>query len=75
MRIFDKIHENELGTVKGHFGPVNYVKYNPKGTAYVSGGEEGFIRVDATSAKAGTRARATTTPHLALATATRAGRR
>ncbi len=46
MRIFDKVPENELGTVKGHFGPVNYVKYNPKGTAYVSGGEEGFIRMN-----------------------------
>ena len=46
VRVFDKIHENELGTVKGHFGPVNYVKYNPAGTAYVSGGEEGFLRVN-----------------------------
>lgn len=70
VRIFDKIHANELGTVKGHFGPVNvsthapppqydfrvrllrewlwlqYVKYNPQGTAYVSGGEEGFLRVN-----------------------------
>ena len=41
-----KLVPHELGTVKGHFGPVNYVKYNPKGTAYVSGGEEGFIRMN-----------------------------
>ena len=46
VRVFDKIHENELATIKGHFGPVNYVKYNPSGTAYVSGGEEGFLRLN-----------------------------
>ena len=45
-RIFDKIMEEELGTVKGHFGPVNYVAISPDGKTYCSGGEEGFIRLN-----------------------------
>lgn len=32
--------------MKGHFGPVNYVVYSPDGKSYVSGGEEGFIRLN-----------------------------
>jgi hypothetical protein len=36
----------ELGTIKGHFGPVNYVAISPNGKAYCSGGEEGFIRLN-----------------------------
>lgn len=46
IRIFHKIFEEQLGTVKGHFGPVNCVSYAPDGRGYVSGGEEGFIRVN-----------------------------
>eukprot|EP01052_Picozoa_sp_SAG31_P036443 SAG31_NODE_4550_length_3145_cov_2.221274_3_plen_83_part_00 len=46
IRIFHKIYEEELGTVKGHFGPVNTIAYSPDGKSYVSGGEEGFIRVN-----------------------------
>ena len=46
IRIFHKIYGEELGTVKGHFGPVNYVTYSPDGKSYVSGGEEGFVRVN-----------------------------
>lgn len=46
IRIFHKIFEEQLATVKGHFGPVNCVAYAPDGNGYVSGGEEGFIRVN-----------------------------
>ena len=46
VRIFHKVYEEELGTIKGHFGPVNTIAYSPDGKSYVSGGEEGFIRVN-----------------------------
>lgn len=44
-RFYHKIFEDEIGRVKGHFGPLNTVAAHPDGTGYVSGGEDGFIRV------------------------------
>ncbi|QPG74306.1 hypothetical protein FOA43_001632 [Brettanomyces nanus] len=44
-KIHHKIFEDEIGRVKGHFGPLNYVAVHPRGTAYASGGEDGYIRV------------------------------
>lgn len=60
-RFWHKIFEEEVGRVKGHFGPINtYVSLfflaakaypslsiavHPAGTSYASGGEDGFIRV------------------------------
>lgn len=44
-RIHHKIFEDEIGRVKGHFGPLNYVAVSPTGTSYASGGEDGFIRL------------------------------
>lgn len=44
-RFYHKIFEDEIGRVKGHFGPLNYVAVHPKGTMYASGGEDGFIRL------------------------------
>ena len=35
----------ELGRVKGHFGPINTVSFSPDGKQYVSGGEDGFVRL------------------------------
>lgn len=44
-RFFHEVFENELGRVKGHFGPINTLAYNPDGLGYASGGEDGYIRL------------------------------
>ena len=44
-RIYHKVSGDELGQVAGHFGPVNTVSYSPDGDTFVSGGEDGYIRV------------------------------
>lgn len=44
-RFYHKIFLEEIGRVKGHFGPLNTVAVHPNGTGYVSGGEDGFIRL------------------------------
>lgn len=44
-RFYHMIFTEEIGRVKGHFGPLNTVAVHPDGVGYVSGGEDGFIRV------------------------------
>lgn len=44
-RFFHKIYEEEFAQVRGHFGPINAVSFSPDGTQFVSGGEEGYIRL------------------------------
>jgi translation initiation factor 3 subunit I len=44
-RFYHKIFEDEIGRVRGHFGPLNYVAVSPTGTAYASGGEDGYVRL------------------------------
>ncbi|KAF2458723.1 eukaryotic translation initiation factor-like protein 3 subunit [Lineolata rhizophorae] len=44
-RFYHKIFEEEIGRVRGHFGPLNYVAVHPLGTGYCSGGEDGYVRV------------------------------
>lgn len=44
-RFWHKIFEEEVGRVKGHFGPLNTISVHPQGTAFASGGEDGFVRV------------------------------
>ncbi|KAJ3484621.1 hypothetical protein NLI96_g5511 [Meripilus lineatus] len=44
-RFWHKIFEEEVGRVKGHFGPVNTIAVSPKGDCYASGGEDGYVRV------------------------------
>jgi len=69
-RFWHRIFEEEVGRVKGHFGPLNTyanlchscrrpfsnvrfpfpldwtrIAVHPAGTAYASGGEDGFVRV------------------------------
>ncbi|KZT19976.1 WD40 repeat-like protein [Neolentinus lepideus HHB14362 ss-1] len=44
-RFWHKVFEEEVGRVKGHFGPINTIAVHPGGTSYSSGGEDGFVRV------------------------------
>jgi len=44
-RFWHKVFEEEVGRVKGHFGPINTIAVHPAGTSYASGGEDGFVRV------------------------------
>lgn len=46
-RFYHKIFEEEVGRVRGHFGPLNTIAVHPKGTGYASGGEDGYVRVHA----------------------------
>ena len=44
-RFYHKIFEDEIGRVRGHFGPLNTVAVDPLGRGYASGGEDGYVRV------------------------------
>lgn len=43
-RFFHMIFEEEIGRVKGYFGPINSLAYHPDGRSYSSGGEDGYVR-------------------------------
>ena len=45
IRLCNLIYEEELGSIAGHFGPVNTVAFHKDGRGFVSGGEEGLIRI------------------------------
>jgi len=42
---FHSVYQCQLGSVKGHFGPVNTLAFNPDGRSYASGSEDGYIRL------------------------------
>ena len=42
---YDHVFDDELGKIEGHFGPVNTLAFAPHGRSYVSGGEEGYVRI------------------------------
>lgn len=44
-RFYHKIFEDEIGRVRGHFGPLNNIACDPQGKSYASGGEDGYVRV------------------------------
>ena len=44
-KLYHKIFEEELGTIKGHFGPINAIAFAPDGRSFTTGGEDGFARV------------------------------
>lgn len=43
--LFNMVMEEEIGQIKGHFGPMNSLSISPDGKSYVTGGEEGLIRL------------------------------
>ncbi|KAI8973907.1 WD40-repeat-containing domain protein [Pilobolus umbonatus] len=44
-RFYHKILQEEVGRVRGHFGPINTIAIHPDGKSYSSGGEDGYVRV------------------------------
>jgi translation initiation factor 3 subunit I len=42
---FHSVYCEYLGSVKGHFGPINTLAFNPTGKSYASGAEDGYIRL------------------------------
>lgn len=45
-RFFHLVFEEEFAKVKGHFGPINTVRFHPDGNSYSSGGEDGYVRIN-----------------------------
>ena len=39
------MHGNEVGKISGHYGPINSIEFFRDGRGFVSGGEEGIIRI------------------------------
>ncbi|CAD6221053.1 unnamed protein product [Miscanthus lutarioriparius] len=44
-KFYHKILQEEIGGVKGHFGPINALAFNPDGRSFSSGGEDGYVRL------------------------------
>jgi len=45
IRLTNLVYEEEMGKIAGHFGPVNCLTFYPDGRGFVSGGEEGIVRI------------------------------
>jgi translation initiation factor 3 subunit I len=45
VRFFHLVFEEEIGQVKGHFGPINTLAFHPDGKSFASGGEDGYVRL------------------------------
>ena len=45
MKFCHKVFGDELGSIGGHFGPVNALAVEPNGHGFASGGEDGFVRL------------------------------
>lgn len=43
--LWHMVYEEEIGTVKGHFGPMNAIAWFRDGRGFVTGGEDGYVRV------------------------------
>eukprot|EP00039_Didymoeca_costata_P018585 m.334092 g.334092 ORF g.334092 m.334092 type:complete len:327 (-) comp17286_c0_seq1:2665-3645(-) len=42
---YHMVYGEEIGRVKGHFGPINTLAFYPNGKGYASGGEDGYVRL------------------------------
>ena len=43
MRLFNIIYNEELASIKGHFGTVHSVAFHPDGQSFASGSEDGYV--------------------------------
>uniref|UniRef100_A0A914KPT4 Serine-threonine kinase receptor-associated protein n=1 Tax=Meloidogyne incognita TaxID=6306 RepID=A0A914KPT4_MELIC len=44
-KLYHMIFEEEFARFKGHFGPINSITFDPTGDIVVSGGEDGYVRI------------------------------
>lgn len=44
-KLYHLVFEEEFARFKGHFGPINTLAFHPSGNCVVSGGEDGYIRI------------------------------
>jgi len=45
-KFYHLVFEEEFSRVRGHFGPINSLAFHPNGESFVSGGEDGFVRLN-----------------------------
>jgi len=45
VQMFHTIYQDLMFQCKGHFGPVNSLDISPDGKSFVSGGEDGYVRL------------------------------
>mmetsp|Transcript_2863 Transcript_2863/g.4694 ORF Transcript_2863/g.4694 Transcript_2863/m.4694 type:complete len:338 (+) Transcript_2863:1-1014(+) len=45
-RVLHCVFEKEIGSIQGHFAPVNSITCSPDGTLMVTGGEDGYARIN-----------------------------
>ncbi len=44
-KLYHMVFEDEFARVKGHFGPINTLAFHPDGNSFVSGSEDGYVRI------------------------------
>lgn len=44
-RFFHTYYQDEIGSVKGHFGPIHTLAFSPDGKSFASGSEDGYVRI------------------------------
>jgi len=45
VEFYHTVYQEYMGSIKGHFGPVNWISFSPDGKSYCSGSEDGYIRL------------------------------
>lgn len=45
FKIYYKIFEEEIGGIRGYFGLINVLVFNFDGCLFMSGGEDGYVRI------------------------------